>query len=451
MTRTSAVVCGGALAGRAQGAEPPSGVTVGSVSGSSNILMNQSTSHRITDLVALNLGMVRIAAFPHNEYYQGETPTPGNFDAVILALLNAGIRPYFEFEYYSSYNPADIGVPPRTYAAWHAIGVAFATRFQPNSAFLVGQGLTDLGVIEWSAMNEPDIQQGFTSGEYHAILEGLADGIHSVQPGGKVYPGGYANPGRDQSYTANGYIPFIADLINDGTLAGFDIHTYHDRSFAPIHNTYSFSHQAAVDGCISASGITKTDIDWVSTEYNVKADPTATNQNYAALYPGLSHQQVARNWFLTHFFDVHGCVRADGSHAPGIRLAFTAWTFADGTLSMVSQLNPRVERWCGLSYSMLLGLVHDMHFTFNDPKGTGVHKLKGGGKSAWVFQNIHSSWSSLSGTTFTISDIPAGTTQVQKYDGNGLIETVSTPTLGVPSHQFSTPTGKSYLFVGNAE
>lgn len=117
---------------------------------------------------------------------------------------------------------------------------------------------------------------------------------------------------------------------------------------------------------------------------------------------------------------------------------------------MVSATSPRTERWCGLTYSMILDIVHDMRFVACAPKTTGTYKLVGGGKTVWVFQNIHSSWSSLSGSTFTISDIPTGTTQVQVYDGNGVISTVTTPTLQIPSHQFSTPTGKSYMFVGNA-
>jgi hypothetical protein len=86
-----------------------------------------------------------------------------------------------------------------------------------------------------------------------------------------------------------------------------------------------------------------------------------------------------------------------------------------------------------------------------------VFKLKGGGKSAWVFQNLHPSWSSLFGTTFTIDDIPAATTQVSAYDGNGLVYTVSTPPLQKPSHTFPTPLlgtsglGKTWLFIGDAE
>lgn len=440
-----------------EGSAQQSQVTMSDRTGGANIFVGEATSFKLTDLQTLHCKMCRIAMF-FNSYNANQTPSPQNFDAVIVSLLQKDIRPQPQFELYSSESGGN--APARTYAKWQSLGSAFAARFKPNSTFLVSQGLTDIGVERWGALNEPDILQGFSTAEYHAMLEGLADGIHSQHADAKVFPGGYADPSRSSNFTARGYLPAVADLINDGTLAGFDLHTYHDKSFCRIYDTYARSHQAAYDGCIAASGITKLDIDWSTTEHSVKAEPIAADQNYASTYPGtgLTHEQVARNWYLTHFFDVHGAVRSDGSLAPGIHITWNLWQYSGQQYWFASQTQPRVERQCGLTFSMIMNIVHDMHFTSNDPKGTGVYKLKGGGKSVWVFQNIHTSWTNLFGNSFTISDIPAATTQVQVYDGNGVFQTVSTPTLQKPSHTFTNlrpnfpaNMGKTVMFVGNAE
>lgn len=449
---------------------PPVGITMGSWSGGGNLVRDDETvaPWQITDLTALHCGMARVsAASPANHYFQGDAPSPSRLDGICVALLNVGIQPYFSFVFTDHMDSAASGFPDRNYADWFDIGAAFAARFKPNSAFLVGQGITDLGAYGYSAINEPDVDGGeilpnppttfgLTYAQYHDMLEGLADGVHSEDPDGRVFPAGYLSGNRDQEYTGHGYCAAVADLINDGTLAGFDLHTYHSRTGAALHNTYGRSHQSDADAFVTACGITRQDIDIICTETNIRGDSAtdpndATSQDYAALYPGLTNEQVARNWFLTSMVDVWGTLRPDGQLSQGPRFPWQLWRGGNDLWYMAAQLDPRVELWCGHTFKMLLDLLWDMHFTFNDPRGTGVHKLSGGGKTAWVFQNIHSSWSSISGSTFTISDIPAGTTQVQVYDGNGLIQTVSTPTLQVPSHQFSTPTGKSYLFVGNAE
>jgi hypothetical protein len=180
----------------------------------------------------------------------------------------------------------------------------------------------------------------------------------------------------------------------------------------------------------------------ISTETNVRGDPDATLQGY--------DEATARRWFLTSMFDVWGCVRPNGTLGfEGPRFPWNLWRQSSEAWFMAETLTPRTERWCGHTYKMLLDLLWDMRFTFNDPKGTGVHKLRGGGKTAWCFQNIHSSWSSLYGSSFTINDIPAGATKVDVYDGMGLLNTVNSPSK--PSHTFSTPVGRSYLFIADAE
>jgi hypothetical protein len=418
--------------------------TIGWTAGGGNLQPSDAPSHKIADLVALHAGVGRLSLYPDDMYFVNGAPSPARADAVVLAMLRAGVRPYVIFEFESSYDSAALGKPERTYADWYAIGQAFAQRFKPNSEFLLGEGVPDAGIIEWSAINEVDRKSAqdpsLTYPQYHEMLRGLAEGVHASHADGKVYPAGYLAPNRDRNYTAHGYLPAIADLINEGTLAGFDLHTYMDKSYAPLFNTYDRSFQRDFERCIEQSGITRVDIDWVSTEHNVKADPEASKQGY--------DERTARNWFLTHFFDIHGAVRADGTPAPGVRLVWNLWRQGPDAYYMASQLVPRTPRWTGHTYQMLLTLLHDLSFVARDP-ASGTFELKGHGKTAWVFQNLHATWSTKFGASFTISDIPANATKVDVYDGNGLLETVQAPTK--PSHTFQTPTGKSYLFVSDAE
>jgi hypothetical protein len=417
--------------------------TIGVVSGGGNLFRDEAGSHKIADLVALHCGLARISATsPKNHYFQGDAPSPERFDGIVLALLQEGVQPYLSFVFTDEMDSSETGIPDRNYSDWFDIGAAFAGRFRKNSPFLASQGITDLGVYGYAAINEPDHAEGEATGltytQYHDMLEGLADGVHSVDPDGKVWPAGYLSHDRDGEFTAHGYCTAIVDLINDGTLEGFDLHTYHSANNSPAN--YNNSHQFAVDQFISQCGITRADVNPICTETNVQADPVASQQGYT--------EETARNWFLTTMIDVLGTVRPDGSWTIGPRLPWNLWDQSAEQFHMAAQLVPRTERWCGHTYKMLLDLLWDMRFTFNDPKGTGVHKLKGGGKSAWVFQNIHPSWSTLFGETFTIDDIPADATKVDVYDGMGLIETVNGPG---NSHVFSTATGKSYLFVADAE
>ena len=418
--------------------------TLASTAGGGNLAPSDATSAKIADLVALHAGVGRLSLYPDDMYFVNGAPSPGRGDDVVLAMLRAGVRPYVIFEFESSYDSADLGKPERTYADWYAIGQAFAQRFKPHSEFLLGQGVSDAGIIEWSAINEVDRKSAedpaLTYPQYHEMLRGLSDGVHASHAAGKVYPAGYLAPNRDREYTAHGYLPAVADLINDGTLAGFDLHTYVDKSYAPLFNTYDHSFQRDFERCIEQSAITRLDIDWVSTEHNVKADPEASKQGY--------DEPTARNWFLTHFFDMHGAVRADGTPAPGVRLAWNLWRQGPEAYYMASQLVPRTPRWTGRTYEMLLALLHDLSFVASDTV-SGTFELKGHGRTAWVFQNLHPTWSTKFGASFTISDMPANATKVDVYDGNGLLETVQAP--NKPGHTFQTPTGKSYLFVADAD
>lgn len=430
--------------------QAPAGA-IGALSGGGNILFKDSANvaYKVPDLQRLHCGMARVRSDASVGYYAGSSPSPQNHDQDVLLLLEHGVRPYFSF-FASDNTVASL----KNYDVWFAIGQAFATRFRPGSDFLRGQGF-DSGAYGYSAANEPDHARGETAlkyAEYRAILEGLADGVKSVQPGAKVFPGGYLSANRDQEYTGWGYGKAIAPLVNSGQLDGIDLHTYHSRNGAKIHDTYDRSHQSDMDRFLQRSGINnRSDLLLITTETNIR-NADLSGQDYASLYPGsgLTNKQVARNWMLTSMFDVWGCVRPDGSLAwGGPRFPWQLWRQGvDDWYMAANTASPVLRDHTGHTYWMLMDLLWDMRFTFADPKRTGVFKLKGGGKSAWVFQNIHPSWSSRYGSSFTIDDIPAGTTKVDVYDGNGRIETVNHP--NKPKQTFSTPVGKSYLFIADA-
>jgi hypothetical protein len=281
-------------------AAPGVSATIGSVSGGGNIFESEAGSHKIADLVALHCGLARVSCHAKNDYFQGNAPSPSNMDAVVLSLLQNGVQPYFSFVFTDDLDSSQTGIPERNYADWFAIGQAFASRFKKGSPFLVSQGITDLGAYGYAASNEPDHAGGEIAGltytQYRDMLHGLADGVHSSDPGGKVWPAGYLSGNRDQEYTGHGYCLAVADLINDGTLEGFDLHTYHSKNGAKIHDTYDRSHQHDADQFVARCGITRPDVDIICTETNIRGDPDATAQGY--------DEATARNWFLTSMYDV---------------------------------------------------------------------------------------------------------------------------------------------------
>jgi hypothetical protein len=111
-------------------------------------------------------------------------------DRLDLLVHEHGLRPIFLFEYYTRWN-GELGGRDK----WDSIGRAFAERFRPNSLWLKSQGVTDWGVVYYSAINEPMWQANnptpIPPEAYAAALEGLADGVHAVDPALKVSPGGY--------------------------------------------------------------------------------------------------------------------------------------------------------------------------------------------------------------------------------------------------------------------
>ncbi|HPA17835.1 MAG TPA: hypothetical protein PLU30_08800 [Verrucomicrobiae bacterium] len=419
------------------------GDTIGAVCGGGNLYRGEYAA-KLATLASLKAGVARISLYP-NDYFERTAPSPARIDVALLATLRAGIEPYVMFEFRHNYDSAAPNMPDRNYPDWFSIGKAFAGRFAPGAEFLRSNGVTN-GVRRWAAINEPDWRaaedSNLTYSQYRDMLKGLADGVHASDPAGKVIPGGYLALNRDlrkpTAGTAHGYLAAVADLINVGTLAGFDLHQYYDKRYAPVEK-HEFSVQRVFERAIHDSKIRRTDIEWTVTEHNVKADPEASKQGY--------DEQTMRRWFLTHFFDVHGLTRADGSKAPGVRLAWNIWRQSAKEFHMADADDPWAPRFAGMAYRDILAYVHDMRFTYQNPK-EGVYRLAGGGKTAWVFQNLNASWSSLSGARFKVKDIPPKAAKLTVFDGYEVTNEI--PVTGA-SMTIHTPVGRSYLILADAQ
>jgi subtilase family serine protease len=399
--------------------------------------------NRYTALSILGARMCRMNLYPDN-YYVGSAAVPTLQDAAILQAHANNITPMFLFEYYGDY--AQQGIPLGGYSKWFAIGRDFATRFRPNSPWLISQGINGWGVSVYSAMNEPD-NEGLipTNGtnSYQNALEGLADGVHSVDASLKVIPGGFMAENAYNDSTLNGYGTAIASLLNNGKLDGIDLHTYNDIENAPIvepggnSDTFDRSPQSDFDSIKTTLGITR-DINFYSTEFNSKNDPSQ----------GLDENAAAKLFFTCIWANL-GVVKNDG-HTSATQFAFpyTIFDSDDSTYSLNTQLSPWVPRARGTTMQLVLDKTAGMEFVTLDPKGRGEFILNGNNKKMWVWTN-YATWSSIFGTSYTVTGIPVGATKLEVFGWNGLRNTIQLS--GQTSY---TVTGlalrETYMFLADA-
>ena len=105
------------------------------------------------------------------------TPKTGNLDSMVQQAYQNNVTPLLLFDYYYSTNPS---FPAGTYSQWYTIGQTMATRYAPNSPWLLSQGISNFGITYYQAFNEPDINSPlFPSQQYHDALQGLADGVRA--------------------------------------------------------------------------------------------------------------------------------------------------------------------------------------------------------------------------------------------------------------------------------
>jgi hypothetical protein len=395
----------------------------------------------------LNALGAKLSRIPSTNYRESKTlvPTPAILDAAIAQSHAAGITPIILFEYDGTYLSLDPPIPIGSYEQWFALGQAYARRFGPNGSWQRENGVKGWGVTMFQAFNEPDIQNVINKKEYHNALAGLADGVHSINPDAKIFPGGFGTCNSALDPSLRGYGPAIADLLNSGQLAGIDLHTYYSAWFPMSQGRY-FSAQGCFDRVKSTSGVIR-DIDFLSTEFNFSMTD-AENKVVPA--------DVAAKGFLTGLWDNLGVVRSDGATSATI-LAFpwnlfdTPETTVDSAFQygMAKQLSPWLPDARGKALQWALCLSRDMNFVLLDPNLTGKSEaqfvLLNGTRTLYVWQDIPG-WTLKPGKTFTFTQLPANAGTLSVYGFDGLRKTVNI--LGLNSYTVEDlPGNETYMFL----
>ncbi len=353
-------------------------------------------------LQSLGAGTCRIS---FDNYYQNGKAVPDVLDGVVWEAYQYGIIPMILFEHYVDRH-GDFGGKQK----WIDIGKAFATRFRPNGEFWKLKGVTGVGITVYSACNEPELQVGLIKAHYVEALQGLGEGVHSVDKSLQVHPGGFMSANANKDWTLRGFAPLLAPLWNQGILDGIDLHTYYDAEYAQIYGMYASSAQANFDSIKSQNGIT-VDLNFYATEFNYKT--RIINENQAA--KGL----------LTGIWDNLGVVKKDG-HTPATVYALV-WNLFYGAedtefgLAMQPGVFPTAR---AKVVSKALELSRDMVWLHLDPKGSGVYILVGKGRKLWVWQNLKG-WTSQPGGEFVLNALPNGTTKVEVFGWNGIRQTLN--------------------------
>ncbi len=414
------------------------------LTGSGNFTNGETRDEEIHQINALNFmgaKRTRISLYP-SYYYNPDTQkgNPSSIDSIMMLLYKGGITPMILFEYYGWYNA--LGSKDK----WYEIGRSFAERWRPNSPYLLSKNIRNWGISVYSAINEPDINTPYvprTIAEgpenYHDALEGLADGIQSIDSSLRAIPGGWASQNAFSWNDANGYATAIVDLINNGKLAGFDLHTYNDNTYAPIVDRqnefyWRYSAQADFNEIQEEIGITRP-INFYATEFSYKANILE-----------ISEEESAKRQFTCIWNNI-GAVKSDGSSlATEFALVWNLFHTVefDSIYGMCNQLFPYVPNLRGQTFKLVMDLGAGMNFTNVDPNNSGIYKLSDGKKDMWVWQNYYR-WSNINGRSFTI-DLPKDASKILRYSFDGLKDSVEV--YGKQTHTFtSLPESETTVFV----
>jgi hypothetical protein len=413
---------------------------INSVTGGGNItngLAGTAEAEKYDAINSYTAKMVRMNLYP-NYYYNDSTgqTKASTSDKAMLQAYNTGITPIVLFEYYGNYTN-----PLGDYKKWYKIGHDFAERFGPGGTWAQENSISDWGVTVFQAINEPDAgtwaKCRISTSAYATALEGLADGVHSVDSALKVIPGAYASANSNDDWTLRGYGPAIAPLLNNSKLDGIDLHTYYDVDYAPMEKSYDDSAQKTFDNIKSSCEITA-DINFYATEFNYK-------------WRNCTEEQVAAG-FLTGLWDNLGVVKNDGSTG-ATQLVFPWSLFnsqsKDIYYGMCTQMSPYTLTKVGQTYKLALELTDGMRMYYRSPKTKGEYELTGNGKKMWVWQN-RKYWSDHYGTTFTVNNIPTWAHKLVMYSYDGLKETIVLS--GQASQVFSNLTeSQTYMFVASVD
>jgi len=345
-----------------------------------------------------------------------DSPTPQSLDAFMALALAANVTPVVLFEYYAPdfLNASGFG----SRAQWRALGAAFAAHLRPGGTWAAAAGApAGFGITDFTAINEPDGGTGFLAGgqpgpdAYAAALAGLGEGVHSVAPGLRAFPGGFMSANAFDDVTLRGLAAKLGPLWSNGTLDGLDLHTYFDVQYAPMEGTHARSAQANFDGVLRAAGVAPagSGVLFTSTEFNYKER--------------LESEQYSAQGLFTAVFDGVGVV--DGANAP-VALRVFPWNVFDTNASdadygMAASLAPYVPTPRGCAWLLAVALLRlggGWAVRSADPRGTGVLELESGEGDAaalLVVWQDRRGWTSLPTfpASFTVQGIPAAATSLQ--------------------------------------
>ncbi len=392
-------------------AEPPPGPTIAARIGAGNLVTHEAGSGLQANFDTLRAVGARLGRM--NSYgwrHADGRPNPADFDAAMLQARREGITPVLLLEYYADYARLDPPQPVGDAAQWFAVGRALAERFRPNGSWGREHGVADWGVTVFAAFNEPDVQARIPPEQYRAALAALADGIHAVDPGLRVVPGGFASCNSHGDATLRGYATAIAGLLNDGRLDGIDLHTYYHARWYPLLRGREFSVQRCFDAIKRAAGITR-DIHFYATEFNVTK---VTEDDQPMPEPEAARQ------FLTALWDNLGVTGADGR--PATVLAFPYSLFetpqeGEAVYAMTQSRRPWQGDARGEVLRRVLRLAGDMHITRID-QVRGMLWLRAGQRQLVVWHN-RQGWTDQPGAPLVL-DLPPGARQVSLHGDDGL-------------------------------
>ncbi len=351
-------------------------------------IVDVNTYNSIEAFHAIGLKQTRVAVYPTFDSGTGNV-IPEVLDDVLILLYQQGINPMILLEHYYK-----TGGAPGSYKKWFTIGHDFAERFAPNSDWLLSRGIKDWGIRYYTVFNEPD--NTFTVENYIQAVQGFADGVHSIDTSLLVAPGGFMEV---PLFTKeNKYMPELAKLFNNGTLDAIDIHRYYDR-----RNTYQIqfkkiSHQTLFDDIKEEYGITK-DIRVWCTEYNARGGNTKENAID----------------FVTATWDVLTVTNEKDEYLSDYALAYVSYMEVESNkhLGMAVSKFPYLGVTKGKAHSMLAFITKGLKLSQSD-KEKGIDILEGKEKKMWVWHN-RKEWSSITGTSFTIDNLPKYTKAVEVY------------------------------------
>lgn len=276
-------------------------------------------------------------------------------------------------------------------------------------------------------------------------LPELAAGVHSADASLKVIPGAFMSENAFSNHTLKGSGPAIANMLNDGTLDGIDLHTYNDTKFAPIEKTengnwyWQFSPQSDFDEVKEACGITW-DITFYATEYGFKNNTQGITDEYCAKRS------------LTCVWANLAVARKDGT-TPATGFALIWQLFAPDTSDLIYGLATHVEpTWvgnpAGKTFQMVMKLTDGMDMvSVNDPV-KGAFVAEGNGRKMWVWQNLPQ-WTASVGESITLTGIPSGSSGLSVYrwhSWDGPYREIALGTASQATVEGLTP-NETYMFV----